>query len=315
MRDMQTSQPILTRFKFSKPIPYIRNTGLGIGALFGFMFIMIGLLSVAVALITGKEGAMSTPVMRISTVLQDILVFILPAIAAAMLVTRLPATLLKIDVRPQLKQCLLACIILLTSMPLMNLIVEWNQNITLPESLQGIESALKGLEESASGAIGSMIGGTSVADLAISILLIGVLTGVAEELFFRGAFQNLLFSTRMRRHLAVWIAAIVFSLLHFQFYGFVPRILLGAYFGYLMWWTGSVWTPVICHALNNSLAVLGTWVSAKTVGFDEAVANADFSLSHDFFTVALSTAVTIIGMHILYRSCVNRRRPSLPQDR
>ncbi|MDE7236909.1 MAG: CPBP family intramembrane metalloprotease, partial [Paramuribaculum sp.] len=58
----------------------------------------------------------------------------------------------------------------------------------------------------------------------------------------------------------VWIAANVFSLAHFDMSGFVPRLLLGACFGYGMLWSGSLWTAVACHALNNCMAVTAMWL-------------------------------------------------------
>ncbi|MDE6391000.1 MAG: CPBP family intramembrane metalloprotease, partial [Duncaniella sp.] len=89
-----------------------------------------------------------------------------------------------------------------------------------------------------------------------SILIVGVLAGLSEELYFRGALQRLLATSPLGAHTAVWVTATLFSLMHMQFYGLVPRILLGALFGYLFLWTGSIWLPVIIHALNNSIYIL-----------------------------------------------------------
>ncbi|MDE6177435.1 MAG: CPBP family intramembrane metalloprotease, partial [Paramuribaculum sp.] len=92
--------------------------------------------------------------------------------------------------------------------------------------------------------------------LIISVIIIGVLAGVSEELFFRGTLQRLLITRPMPPHIAIWLTAVIFSLVHFQFFGFVPRVLLGAFFGYLAWWSGSVWLPAIIHAVNNSVVVI-----------------------------------------------------------
>jgi hypothetical protein len=128
----------------------------------------------------------------------------------------------------------------------------------------------------------------------MSILIIGVLTGLAEELFFRGALQGLFFSTRINRHAIIWIVAIIFSALHFQFYGFIPRMLLGAYFGYLVWWSGSLWTSVAIHALNNSIVAVSQSLSAQ----DTVVASES---SWSITTIILSFVVTAVGLYILYR--------------
>lgn len=290
------------QYPLGKPLPYIMNPALGFGTLFAAMFVMIGLISVAVALIS-KGGEVSTSMLRISTILQNLLVFMAPALIAAMVVTKLPATLLRLDVRPYSKATLLACVVLLTSVPAMNFIVELNQNISLPESMSGLEELMRNMENSANSTIGSLIGGTSVIDLIISILIIGILTGLSEELFFRGALQGLMFTTRMNKHFAVWLTALIFSAMHFQFYGFIPRMLLGAYFGYLAWWSGSIWVPAIAHALNNSIAVLGSWLALRSGEVESATEAISGTMDSDTVTIILSMAVTTIGMVILNRSC------------
>lgn len=302
--------PPLTPSQYpGKPLPLVRNPGLGIGVLIGLMFGLLGVISIIVAL-CAPDGEMSTSMLRIATILQDLVVFIAPAIIAAMVVTRLPATFLRLDFKPKLRPTLLACLILVTSMPAMNLIVQWNESISLPDSMNGLEETLQSLEGNANEAIASLLGGDTIPDLLLSILIIGLLTGLSEELFFRGAMQNFFFSTRMKRHLSVWLTAVIFSLMHFQFYGFIPRILLGAYFGYLIWWTGSVWVPILVHALNNSIAVFGSWMllrSGEAESIEEATATA---ISTDYITAILSLVVTALGIIILCRLCLKEARNS-----
>lgn len=302
-----TLPPFTTDQYLGKPLPLVRNPGLGIGVLIGLMFGLLGVISIVIA-ICAPDGEMSTKMLRFATILQDIVVFIAPAIIAAMVVTRLPATLLRLDFKPRLRPTLLACLILVTSMPAMNLIVQWNESISLPDSMSGLEETLQSLEGNANEAIASLLGGDTIPDLLLSILIIGLLTGLSEELFFRGAMQNFFFSTRMKRHLSVWLTAVIFSLMHFQFYGFIPRILLGAYFGYLIWWTGSVWVPILVHALNNSIAVFGSWMLLRS-GEAESIEEAtDTAISTDYITAILSLAVTALGIIILRRLCLKEAR-------
>src|SRR5690606_8788842 len=77
-----------------------------------------------------------------------------------------------------------------------------------------------------------------------------------EELFFRGFLQNTFLKKWQNKHLAIWVTAILFSAMHLQFFGFIPRMILGAFFGYLMVFTGSIWAPIIGHLTNNGLAVI-----------------------------------------------------------
>ncbi len=280
-------------------LPYVRNPGLGLGALFGAFFIMLTIVSVAIGVITAINGdlslenggiALSPKAMRIITVIQDILVFILPAVLAAMVATRLPANLLTINVKPKLLSSLLAMVTLFVSMPVMDYIIHLNESITFPESLAWFEELLRGLEEDAGDAVESLAGESTWGNLVIGILIIGILTGISEELFFRGAMQNLFMCTRMRKHLCIWVVAIIFSFMHFQFFGFIPRVLLGAYFGYLIWWTGSVWTPIIAHATNNSLVVIFNWVAMNNNELTET-AEESASIEATSYTVIVASAV------------------------
>lgn len=212
----------------------------------------------------GHDMARADAAMRISIVLQDILVFILPAVATAVIMTRLPARFLDIDNAPRLSPLLLAVTTLLAAFPLLNCIVAWNENIHLPAQYSQLETQLRALEDAAGSTFDSILSSSSVFSLILSILIVGVLAGLSEELFFRGALQKLLMLTRMNPHVAVWLAAFIFSAVHFQFFGFVPRMILGAYFGYLVWWTRCLWIPVIVHAVNNSIVVVSKWIEGRS---------------------------------------------------
>lgn len=282
--------------------PVINNPSLGIGVLFAVFFGATGLLSVVIAILT-KGQQMSTGFLRIATVIQDVVIFIVPALVAAIVATRLPASLLRLDVKPNMRLLAMAALVLITSVPAMNYIVSLNESISFPESMYEIEQALKQMEDSASAAIATLMGPHTVANLVMALLIVALLTGFSEELFFRGAFQGLLMSTRINRHLAVWIVAVVFSIFHFQAYGFVPRILLGAYFGYLVLWTGSIWIPILIHALNNAMALMSQWLSAGSDEGKDVVDAVTVASDHDFVLIGLSIVVTGLGLVILRRMC------------
>jgi hypothetical protein len=262
------------------------NVAQGMGILFSTFVIMLFIVSLLISFVV-PENETTTRSLRLSTIIQDLFVFITPAILAAALATRLPAKLLSIDRLPRLSVLALGCIVLIASIPAMDLIIELNESINLPDIFGE-------LEDSAEGQVDLLMGSGSFIDIVMSILIIGVLTGLAEELFFRGALQGLFFSTRINRHAIIWIVAIIFSALHFQFYGFIPRMLLGAYFGYLVWWSGSLWTSVAIHALNNSIVAVSQSLSAQ----DTVVASES---SWSITTIILSFVVTAVGLYILYR--------------
>lgn len=197
--------------------------------------------------------------MRISAVLQDVFAFILPSVATCMIVTHKPAELMCLNRRIQLPAVLMVVGILVASIPLQESIIYWNNNISFPESLQAFAREARAAEDRANAAMLLMLSDTSVVSLILNILIVGVGAGFSEELLFRGTFQRLLTTGGINRHVAVWSVAFVFSALHMQLFGFVPRMLLGAYFGYLLLWTGSIWMPILAHTLNNSIFVITAW--------------------------------------------------------
>ena len=270
-------------------------------SLFAFFLILTPILTGLLGRICHKPDA----ILRIAMVIQDLLVFILPALLTALVSTRLPARLLCIDTKPRAIIALWSLLTLVVSIPAMNAIIEWNQNLHLPEAMNGFESTMRQLESNAQAVTDSLMAGASVPSLVVSILIIGVLAGFSEELFFRGAMQRIMSASRMNIHAAIWTTAFIFSLFHFQFFGFVPRLLLGAYFGYLLWWSRSLWIPVFVHMFNNSLVVFTTWRNAN---------NPDAAIDIDKLGSALSTfpaiamvcasiALTITALYFTERQC------------
>lgn len=229
-------------------------------SLFLFMLIAVSLITQLLGSLTDNTAA----ILRISSVLQNVLVFILPAVATTMLSTRFPATLLAIDKFPSGKFILLSIAVLIVSIPLMNSIIDWNQNITLPDSFSQFNDYMQQLEKGAEKAVSDITGGNTVGTLIMSILIVGIFTGLGEEIFFRGGLMRLFSCIKgMSPHVAIWLTAFLFSALHMQFLGFVPRMLLGVFFGYLTFWSGSLWLPIMIHALNNSILVTTDWINNR----------------------------------------------------
>jgi uncharacterized protein len=107
-----------------------------------------------------------------------------------------------------------------------------------------------------------------------TILAVAIIPAIAEELTFRGVFQPLLARWTGNVHVAIWGSAFLFSFIHFQFFGFLPRLLLGAMLGYLVWWSGSLWPAIWTHFANNLMAIL----IYRYMGVPEEDASVDYPL-------------------------------------
>lgn len=139
-------------------------------------------------------------------------------------------------------------------------IVEWNQGIQLPESLAGIEKMLRGLEDQLGELTKYLTVFDSTVQLVLAVVVIAILPAVGEELVFRGIIQREFFRGTGNIHLSIWISAAIFSAIHLQFYGFVPRLLLGALFGYVYYWSGNLWMPILAHFVNNGFTVIAMYL-------------------------------------------------------
>ena len=167
---------------------------------------------------------------------------------------------------------------------------------SIAEAMKPVEQWMRAQENAAQQATDTLLSGSSVWDLIASVVCVGLLTGLGEEMFFRGALQRICCDGMRRRHLAVWTAAFVFSTLHFQFFGFVPRLVLGAFFGYAYLWSGSLWVPVIGHALNNSAVVAFMWMGNNSI--DAAAMGEAGSQSA---VVAIVSAAVTVAMMVAYK--------------
>ena len=203
--------------------------------------------------------------MRLAIIVQDLFVFILPALIVAVMVTRRPADFLRVRKAPRASLIFLTVLTLIAAAPAMNWIIELNKGMHLPESMSAIEELMRSAEESAAAQIELLTNNFSIGGLIVSILIIGVMAGFSEELYFRGTMQRIFASTPMNCHVAIWATAVIFSAMHMQFFGFFPRMLLGAFLGYLTYWSGSLWLAVIAHAVNNSMAVIIMWMNKTNV--------------------------------------------------
>jgi uncharacterized protein len=134
-------------------------------------------------------------------------------------------------------------------------IVEWNVNWKFPEFLKSFETMAREKEDAAAKLTQIMTNFNSTGELMFGLIVIALLPAIGEELVFRGFAQNEFFRASKNIHFSIWTSAIIFSAIHFQFYGFVPRLLLGALFGYLYYWSGNLLIPMFAHFFNNAFGV------------------------------------------------------------
>jgi membrane protease YdiL (CAAX protease family) len=194
--------------------------------------------------------------MKIMQTLQIFGMFIFPSVVCAWLYSDKINSYLKINSNVSWKLLALTALSALVAIPFENFTYAINQQMAFPEWLQGLENWMKTMEETNNLILEKMLYVHHWWDLVINILLVCVLTAIGEELIFRGLLQKLLSRAIRNPHVVIWITAIVFSAFHLQFYGFIPRMLIGAFLGYLMYYGGSIWLPILAHFTNNLFSTL-----------------------------------------------------------
>ena len=169
-----------------------------------------------------------------------------------------------IDFPPNILTILLITFIMVFSFMVANTVfIDWNASVKLPEFLGGFEQWAEELEDSMKILTDYLTEFDSTGYFILTVFVIAVIPGIGEELLFRGFLQNILRRIFKNDHIAIWIAAILFSAIHFQFYGFIPRMLLGALFGYLYLWTGNLLVPIVAHFINNCVSLVALYIYQK----------------------------------------------------
>lgn len=194
---------------------------------------------------------------------QSIGMFIIPALVLALLFGKSIGSYLLLNKKPMLTSSLLAVFIVFTASPIINVLGVWNSSLSLPMWMSGVEDWMRQSEESAAKLTELFVHTDHFSGLLFNIFMIALIPAIGEEFLFRGVIQHVIGDWTKNKHVAIWITAIVFSALHMQFYGFLPRALLGAMFGYLLVWSGNLWLPVIAHFINNGVAVIAYYLYDK----------------------------------------------------
>lgn len=300
------------------PLPRFQ-TSTGVRVLILLAMALVGVLVVGgvtflLTLIAGSIDVESGPGMYAALLAQDVLVFIVPAIVAMALCYHQPMRVMGFDRAPSWSSLLVVLAVCALSLPMMNWVVEWNKGLHLPDSLSHIEDLLRLMEDMAEVATEELLGGTSVGVLLLNVLVVGVMAGVSEETFFRGGLMRMLTAGRCNVHVAVWVVAMVFSAIHFQFFGFVPRMLLGAWLGYLLVRTGSLWVPIIAHALNNSLVVVVSWLENRELVSTNSLDSLGVPKHGEFPWLALASAIATIAIIVLWMRRKKQILAALPEN-
>ncbi len=187
--------------------------------------------------------------------------------------------------------------IALTMMVANSAVIEWNMAVDYSWLSPGFEEWAKVKETELRELTEFLTTFDSFGSFIAGFFIIAILPAIGEEYVFRGLLQPKLQNLTGNHHMAIWLTAFIFSAIHLQFYGFVPRMLLGGLFGYLYFWSGNLLYPMIAHFVNNGFTVLMMYM------FQQKMTDFDVDATESVpTTTVLLTLLVGVGLVIYFRN-------------
>jgi membrane protease YdiL (CAAX protease family) len=200
-------------------------------------------------------------------------------------------------IRPLLWLVLLSGLLIILIMPANSAIISWNATLDFPDFMEGFERWARQQEDQLAEIMKLITRFETVPQLLVGLLVFAAIPAIGEELVFRGIVQRQFFRWMGNMHVAIWLAAVIFGAIHVQFFGFVPRVLLGALFGYLYFWSGRISVPIVAHFVNNGFTVLMLYLY-QTKAIDADIESTE---PMPLYTVVLSLVLSAAVIYYLYQ--------------
>jgi membrane protease YdiL (CAAX protease family) len=244
-----------------------------------------------------SDDPINLDMIKMVQIFSSIGMFVIPALIYAKLQNRDWLGYLKFIPVP-VYLVLLTIVIMFAASPALEYTTLLNKGMKLPSFLKEVEAWMLQQELKMEFLTKKFIVMNSFSALLVNLLMLAIIPAFGEELIFRGGFQPIFTRWFRNYHVAIWLTAIIFSSIHFQFYGFFPRMFLGALFGYLFVWSGSLWLPILGHFLNNALAVFTAfWYQQQGLSIDKMFESEPSSPA----LISISLIIFIVSIRYFYR--------------
>ena len=204
---------------------------------------------------------------KILLILSSILSFGLPAAVAAVFIGRNknPFGYIGMTSSPGFVRYILIIVFMLALMPTIEFLSSLNASYSFPDSMKGLEDIFRKIDEQTVESTRVALSGSGLWMFILNLITIAITPAICEEMFFRGILQRFFTDTMKNKHVAILLTAFIFSAIHIQFSGLLPRFILGAILGYLFYYSKSLWSSIVAHALNNALVVCLVYFGASDV--------------------------------------------------
>jgi membrane protease YdiL (CAAX protease family) len=241
------------------------------------------------------EGHIS--LMKFLQVLYSTGLFLIPALLAGFLIHKKTWHFLRAEHYPRVSLSILVILLMIVAVPWINYLGYLNEQISLPERWGDLMDRINKSDEDSWELMKSYLSTRNGWGLLFNLFMIALIPALGEEFLFRGTLQRIFQEWFGNPHLAVWLAAVLFSLAHYQFLGFMPRIILGALFGYIFLWTKNIWMPVIAHFINNTVGVTYYYLFLQgRIGTDPQQLGMQ---QNPLLFITGSILLTVIGLYVI----------------
>jgi membrane protease YdiL (CAAX protease family) len=219
--------------------------------------------------------------------------FVVPPVVYALITSKKPFKVLGLKSFPKVTSYGLVLLFMISLTPFLSWVIELNAGMELPGFMSGIEQWMRDSEHDAEQVTKAFLTFNGIGSLIYVLLIVAVVPAVGEELLFRGVLQNIFINWTKNAHLGIWVSAILFSALHMQFFGFFPRFLLGLLFGYMFYWSNSLWLPILGHFINNGTVVILAYFYPEIINETES-AFGEGLISMFYYMGSLLASMTIL---------------------
>lgn len=243
-----------------------KETPIGKSILLYLFLVIFGLLIgslAALAISLMGHGSISS--LKWGQAISSTFLFILPPIVLYLFTRQKPFQQIGFTKPNNIAIMFIGIIVMFAALPIISQLTEWNENMKLPATFSKLEEIIKMAEEQAEQMTNQMLNVKTLGGLIGNLIVIALIAAVGEELTFRGVIQQFLTKICKNAHIAIILSAAIFSAIHFQFYGFLPRMVLGVFLGYFFYMTKSLWTSILMHFANNALAIIAYYLYHKGI--------------------------------------------------
>lgn len=193
-------------------------------------------------------------------------------------------TVFQLNKSINVKAALTILLVFIISIPFLQWLIIANQKLVLPEFMSTFETWIKNMESKMAEQTELLLTMNNFKDLLLNIFIVALVPAFFEEFFFRGMIQTYLIEWLKKPHLAIILTSIFFSAVHFQFYGFFPRMMLGIMLGYILFYSHSLWGAILFHFINNFFSILLIYFQKNNL----INTNFEINMSQSYVLVILS---------------------------